>query len=358
MRTRLVVWAGNSFDGPTATDHHLVLELAEHHDLLWVDPPCSILRRRSGTGLVEAGPGLHVLRVLTPPGPSRRGGRRLAHGLVGRAVASALRRLGARPGAHLGLSPRAVLPTDAPALLHVTDDWVAGAGLMGLDARWVAGILDANLATARSVSAVTPTLAETMEARGHRPVRVIPNGCPAWPDLDVRPSGKQPSAILLGQLNERIDLEILRAVLDAGVPLDVVGPRVDRGEAFSAALDSVLGHDLVTYRGRVPHTSVPGLLAGATVGLSPYTIDEFNRASFPLKTLEYLAAGLPTVSTPLEAVDWLATDLVDVATSPADFAHLVRGWADGERDPEPERRRAFAARHTWAARAEQLLAGL
>ena len=34
-----------------------------------------------------------------------------------------------------------------------------------------------------------------------------------------------------------------------------------------------------------------------TVGLTPYRDSMFNRRSYPLKTLEYLAAGVPVVAT-------------------------------------------------------------
>jgi teichuronic acid biosynthesis glycosyltransferase TuaH len=93
------------------------------------------------------------------------------------------------------------------------------------------------------------------------------------------------------------------------------------------------------------------------VGLTPYADTDFNRASFPLKTLEYLANGLPVVSTDLPAVRWLDTDLIEVGTGPEDFASKVREVLSRPFDEaERARRIAFARRHSWTARAEQLLA--
>ncbi len=87
----------------------------------------------------------------------------------------------------------------------------------------------------------------------------------------------------------------------------------------------------------------------------PYGDTQFNRNSFPLKTLEYLAAGRPVVATPLPAVRWLETDLVAQAASPEAFAAAVLRQAPLARGPAlVAARRELAMRHSWPARAEQL----
>ncbi len=75
--------------------------------------------------------------------------------------------------------------------------------------------------------------------------------------------------------------------------------------------------------GRRAFEELPAYLRLMNVGLTPYTDTPFNRASFPLKTLEYLAAGLPVVSTDLPATRWLNTDLVRIADSQSDFVSAV-----------------------------------
>jgi teichuronic acid biosynthesis glycosyltransferase TuaH len=96
-------------------------------------------------------------------------------------------------------------------------------------------------------------------------------------------------------------------------------------------------------------------MSSAAVGLTPYTDSSFNRASFPLKTLEYLASGLPVVATDNPAARWLDTTLVDVAESAASFAELVQRRLEDPRDHERSARRSLAARHTWDVRARALL---
>jgi teichuronic acid biosynthesis glycosyltransferase TuaH len=100
---------------------------------------------------------------------------------------------------------------------------------------------------------------------------------------------------------------------------------------------------------------MPAYLRVIDVGLTPYRDSDFNRASFPLKTLEYLAAGRDVVSTPLPATRWLGTDLIGVAAGPAGFAAAVTAALARPRTPEAaQRRQRFAREHSWDRRAKVL----
>ena len=160
---------------------------------------------------------------------------------------------------------------------------------------------------------------------------------------EAAPTGlPRPVLGLVGQLSERIDLDILTALSDAGFALLLVGPRDPRWEAERFA--ELAGRPAVHYTGRVPAASVPAYLAAIDVGITPYTASDFNRASFPLKTLEYLAAGRPVVSTDLPGARWLLEDLaraglavagegpaeiMTLASTPAEFVSAVRRMVPG-----------------------------
>lgn len=356
-RKLVVLWAGNPWDGLPATDHHLARALAAFVDVIWVDPPLSVLNtRRVVPGLDQVADGLQVLRVSTVPGASRSGLRQVAEASQRAALAAVSK--GRRPWASIAASPRVSLPSRGAGVrvLHVTDDWVAGAPMMGLDAGWIEQVLRRNVRTAEVVSAVSVDLAQLLQRMNPRHlVQIIPNAATV-PD-EVPTVQRERVAVLVGQLNERLDVDLLDAIVDAGVPLRILGPRTEREPEQKARLDALLARPEVDWRGPVAHAEVVGLLASSAVGITPYAVNDFNRASFPLKTLEYLALGLPAVSTRLDSLDWLGTDLVDVADSPSDFAELVRRRAEEPRDEALEaRRRAFADEHSWRARAEQLVA--
>lgn len=133
----------------------------------------------------------------------------------------------------------------------------------------------------------------------------------------------------------------------------MVGSRDERWAAGEFA--ALCRHPRVMYVGPRPFAELPSYFRVIDVGLTPYVDSAFNRASFPLKTLEYLAAGRPVVSTDLPAVRWLDTDLVTVVTDPAAFGTAVREAALDARRPELIRRRQeFASGHSWARRAERV----
>jgi teichuronic acid biosynthesis glycosyltransferase TuaH len=115
----------------------------------------------------------------------------------------------------------------------------------------------------------------------------------------------------------------------------------------------------VHWVGRKAYEELPSYLRVIDVGLTPYAATAFNRASFPLKTLEYLAAGRGVVSTDLPATAWLeAGPLIPVARTPHEFAAAVAAELRVPRTPAlVRRRRAFAARHDWHQRV-RLLADL
>jgi teichuronic acid biosynthesis glycosyltransferase TuaH len=117
-------------------------------------------------------------------------------------------------------------------------------------------------------------------------------------------------------------------------------------------LDKVLGRSNVSWLGPRPFSEIEQYLAAADVGIVPYDpTDRFNIGSFPLKTLEYLAAGLPVVSTNLPATRWLASELITIANGPGDFSSAVEASARVRHDEKALRaRRRFAEMHSWDRR--------
>jgi teichuronic acid biosynthesis glycosyltransferase TuaH len=158
---------------------------------------------------------------------------------------------------------------------------------------------------------------------------------------------------LVGHLGDRIDAELVRAVAARGHAVLLVGP-LQRSMA-PARREALLGVDGVCWVGPRSYQDLPSILACADVWLLPYGDSEFNRASFPLKLLEYLAAGRRVVATDLPAVRWLETDLIAAASAPDSFADAVdAATATSPTAAERAARREFAADHSWARRVEVL----
>lgn len=391
----VLVWvAGVSWDGIRATDRHLAAALTRHARVLWVDPPVSPAtpaRYRGTAGrlprphLSTAQPGLVRLTPVALPGLTRPGLRATTWPLVRQQVRWALRRLGPRPYAVVVSSLDDVLGRFGSGVRNVlfgTDDYVAGAELMGQPADRLREQERRALSRADTVMVVSPELRDRWLALRRRldppgPVEpvVIPNGCDlaGYAEVDTAPLPPgidlpAPVVGMVGQLSDRIDLDLLAAPVDAGLSLLLVGPHDERWEQRRFA--ELTARPGVHYAGQVPAEALAGYLRLIDVGITPYRDSSFNRASFPLKTLEYLAAGRGVVSTDLPAARWLLADAAAAGIDPAGtlsvappgqlaFAAAVQAAAEVSGPPElVARRRAFAARHSWQRRAAAFAAAI
>ncbi len=374
-RPLIVFGAGRPWHGVAGTHRMLTTALTAYADVLWVDPPVSPVTRsalRYGTGrapVPRLRPVADHITALYPtvlPFHTRTGIRATSAGLVRAQIGWALRRLGHRPDAIVDARLGRLLGgwgTGVRSVLYGTDDYVAGAALMGLSTMRLLADERYSLDAADLVLAVSEPLRERWQELRHgrgTDVVLVPNGVQTEPYADltrVTPAADvalpHPIAGVVGQLSARIDLNLLEAVLAQGVSLLLVGPCDPRWEPerFAALCRS----PRVRWTGFRPYETLPGYLRHMDVGLTPYADTAFNRASFPLKTLEYLAAGLPTVSTDLPATRSLATDLVHVASDPTEFAQLARRLAEPSDAKHAAglaaRRRAFAEGHSWHSRA-------
>jgi teichuronic acid biosynthesis glycosyltransferase TuaH len=286
--------------------------------------------------------------------------------LIARAVTSTLAGLRTTASAIIVACPSPILSvlTAPRRVLYTTDDWAAGAELMGVPRSRLIKVRASQVACADVVIAVSEVLADQYRALGHRNVVVVPNGCdlgllagveeaPAAADVHLRP----PVAGLLGNLSERVSLSHLEAVADRSVSLLLVGPR--QNGYGGARFDELVKRPNVCWVGERPYAEIPSYLRLIDVGLTPYAPSSFNRASSPLKTLEYLAAGRGSVSTDLPGVRAFATDQVTIADTPESFADAVEISLRVPRTPEVVAARHDAvAPHSWSLRALQVLDAL
>lgn len=371
----VVICAANNWDEVKLADRHMAEHLTEYAPVLYVDPPISHLTKFNAPlvapslkrpRLRQIAPRIARYTPLVPPKPMEPAMLPLTNRIARRQLRGAMRRLGAKRA-------QAVISTwlfvDAYDVCDERvraywwrDDPVAAAPLWRRPAERLAAGDRRLTETSDLVVSVSEGVAQDLRSQGVD-AAYLPNGCDAafYAEVDNAPDPPDvdlpgPVAGFVGHLNSRTDLALLEAVASAGASLLLVGPRDPSFEP--TRFEALLARPRVTYVGPRRFEELLPYLKTIDVGIVPYANTQFNRNSFPLKTLEYLAAGRPVVSTPLPAVRSLRTDLVALAETPEDFAAAVMREAARERQPAlVAERRAFATEHSWAARAEQL-AGL
>lgn len=365
----LVVVCGASWwDGTPLLEHHIAEELTSYAPVLYVDPPTSALTRfrsqearsfANRPGLRHVHSRLAVLSIRVPPLMERPVAKQLALAVMRRGVRAGVRRLGAdRVRALLvpNLEPLFGSAGEEQRVLYVKDDYLAGAELMGLPSRRLQRLSGRLPQEADAVVAVSQVLADGLRSRGIDAV-LIPNGVDVqvFKDAGVPPrrGDAPPVTAFVGHLSDRVDVGLLTAVADRGMRIRMIGPPQETMK--QGHLGPLQSHPNVEWAGRVAYTQLGQALSDVTTCLLPYGDTAFNRASFPLKILEYLAAGRRVVSTDLPAVRWLGTPLVDRADTAEGFASAVeRSLSSPLSRAEIADRRAFAEQHSWAARTQVL----
>lgn len=161
---------------------------------------------------------------------------------------------------------------------------------------------------------------------------------------------KLPKPVLgfFGLLAHWVDLDALEACARAFPQgsvaiLGKVAPDVD-----PSALQSLPN---VHFLGRKPYAELPAYCRGFDVALMPFKLNELTLNANPLKIREYLAAGLPCVSTDLPEVRRLG--LCRLALTAADFPGLVAECLKNGSGPSRERAQRIAA-ESWESRVAEI----
>ncbi len=101
-----------------------------------------------------------------------------------------------------------------------------------------------------------------------------------------------------GVIDERMDLELLARVADARPDWQLVM----LGPIAKIHPDHLPQRVNIHWLGIKSYSDLPAYFASWQVGLMPFALNESTRFISPTKTPEYLAAGLPVVSTPIHDV--------------------------------------------------------
>ena len=156
-----------------------------------------------------------------------------------------------------------------------------------------------------------------------------------------------------GVIDERIDLDLVARLADADPDWQIVmvGPVVKIDEAALPQRPNL------HYLGQQPYALLPQIVAGWSVCLMPFALNESTEFISPTKTLEYMAAGKPVVSTPIHDVKAMFGDIVAIAPDAELFVAACRQALSESPAQEVERQQRMAERvreHSWDVAAETI----
>jgi glycosyltransferase involved in cell wall biosynthesis len=185
-----------------------------------------------------------------------------------------------------------------------------------------------------------------VEPYARAPVHLFPSG--VEPEhyagaRRLRTRRERPVAGYVGVIDERIDLGLVDGLARALPDWDVqmVGPvaKIDERALPRAAN--------LHYPGMQPYERLPEVMGGFDVALMPFARNEATRCISPTKTLEYLAAGLPVVSTRIADVVSDYGDVVDLRDDADGFAAACRQVLEHPLEERDRKLRALLRLHHW-----------
>ena len=214
------------------------------------------------------------------------------------------------------------------------------------------------------VVATARALVTRAKALGARRVLYLPNACepepfetrsapPAGvgaPAAEIEGAGR-PCAIYAGALESWFDAALVRdtARLLPRWSFVLVGPA-------RARLREIEGLPNLRLLGPRPYASLPALFAGADAGIVPFRLTPMTHAIHPIKVYEYLAAGLPVVSTPMQETAAMGAPIA-LAAGAEEFARALEAARQSGPAARIERQ-GYARRNSWDARYAALRAEL
>jgi len=157
----------------------------------------------------------------------------------------------------------------------------------------------------------------------------------------------------LGLLSHFLDFELLEGLRRArrGGTLVLIGPG---DPATREAVRALAGREGVAVLGPKPYEDVPAWLQGLDLGVIPFRAsDPHVQGINPNKVYQYLAAGLPVVTTPVLDLE-PAPPVLQFAAGAPEWERAVGRALDAPRDPEASR--ALARPHDWDRLAERMVA--
>jgi glycosyltransferase involved in cell wall biosynthesis len=163
------------------------------------------------------------------------------------------------------------------------------------------------------------------------------------PARSLRARRSRPVAGYVGVVDERLDLGLVADLANALPDWEIrlVGPvtKIDPVTLPQAPN--------IAYLGKQPYDALPSVMASFDVALMPFALNAATRSISPTKTLEYLAAGLPVVSTPVPDVVTDFGSFVQIEDGGAAFAAACRNVVGHDTADRDARLAPVLARYRW-----------
>jgi hypothetical protein len=222
----------------------------------------------------------------------------------------------------------------------------------GIDAKLIDHAEQRLVAAGFRAAGSSEVVVEHLESQGFKDVIYWPNVADTSAIARIRDREGEVArngAIFAGNLSDKkVDFDLLEAVVKSGVHLALAGPIAEGGGESQKRVEELIRLG-ATYHGVLSLDELSAAMLRCTVGLIPYLSNSYTLGVSPLKTYEYLAAGLSVVATPLPGVTPIDAHVVTPPNSAA-FVSSVKATSASPAASLVKARIQLANGHSWDAR--------
>jgi glycosyltransferase involved in cell wall biosynthesis len=370
LRGRDIVCFSHDWTGDPLSKTHFMRLLARNNRVLWVNsigyraPTASKADLRRALNKLAAAthpmrevePNLFVLSPLAVPAYGMGTIRAINRGLLTWQVRRAMKRLGFRRAINWVFNPAAALLagrlSEEQIVYHCVDEYTAFSGVAG----GALAALEQELLHKANAVIVSSERLYGSKKSDRAPTVLVRHGV----DYEHFRRALDPETCVPDEIASlpRPIVGYFGLMAHDWFDLDLMVRVVERMPAVSFVFLGKVTMDLsrlqrlpnVLLAGRKPYQLLPAYCKGFDVGVIPFPINEVTLNANPLKMREYLAAGLPVVSTRIPEVE--AVGQCRIADDAAGFERAVCE-ALSDSGSAVERSRAMQC-ESWAARLEEI----
>jgi len=375
FESRDIVCFANDWSGDPLSKKHVMSRLARKNRVLWVNslgnraPRASTrdlgriadklgkFARHLTDGPIEVAPNIWVMTPIAVPNYHSRAARAFNQRIVGATVRRAMHALGFTDPLLYTFVPASawVVGTlgESNVVYHCVDEYSefdgAGADIARLERELIAKsdlVITCSSLLQQSKSRLNPSCVLVRHGVEHDHFATALDPATELP-ADVRDLPK-PIFGFYGLIAEWVDLEAMAKVAEAWPEgsLVIVG---EHNNAHAHGMARLRALPNVHFLGRKPYAELPAYCKAFDVALLPFVKNALTENANPLKLREYLAAGLPVVSTDIPEAVAVAERGVYLADGADAFVTRVGEALSGGAGPDRARSDAMA-RESWDAK--------
>lgn len=372
LRGRNILCFSHDWTGDPLSKTHLMRVLSRDNRILWINAIANRMPTASGHDMAriykklksftepvrEVEPNIFVLNPLAIPSYGSAAVRGFNQRFLISQVKRAMRKLGFADPLNMVFNPAAGLLAgklgEREVIYYCVDEYTAFTGV-------AAGLREIEEDLFRRADVVIVSAEKLFESKkDYNPHTYIIRHGTDWNHFRTAldPATEIPEEIaglprpiigFHGLLADWVDFELIRktAAKFAHGSVVLIGKTTLDAEKKIRILDGIAN---IHFLGRRPYAALPAFCKAMDVALNPFEINELTLAANPLKVREYLAAGLPVVSTDIPEVHVLDDCLVGVDHD--DFlAKIELALAS----PKPRTEISDRIRHeSWDAKVDEL----